>query len=246
MPDRMPYTLILFDLDGTLAETAPEIQDAVNDTLAECQLPLAGPEQVQRWIGHGTRALLLHALAHASGQSEEQVRQWPELPAITAAFDRHYAARSGTRARLYPHARQSLCALRACGVKLAVVTNKEARHTQRVLHALGLLPLLDRVISGDSLPSKKPDPAGVLACMREFGASPARTLFVGDSSIDAATARNAGIAIWLLPHGYNMGEPVHACAPDRVLHHGFASFMQALQLCSGQGSPLSHPMPTTP
>jgi phosphoglycolate phosphatase len=73
------------------------------------------------------------------------------------------------------------------------------------------------VISGDTLPVKKPNPAGVEHCLARFGVARARTLFVGDSSIDVATARNAGITVWALPYGYNMGEPIEACQPDRVI-----------------------------
>ncbi|HSO45716.1 MAG TPA: HAD-IA family hydrolase, partial [Rhodoferax sp.] len=80
-----------------------------------------------------------------------------------------------------------------------------------------LSDLFDEVVSGDTFPTKKPDPVGVANCMAKFGAARERTLFVGDSSIDAATARNAGVPVWLLPYGYNMGQPIEACAPDRVI-----------------------------
>jgi phosphoglycolate phosphatase len=100
---------------------------------------------------------------------------------------------------------------------LAVVTNKEGRYTQVVLDAHQLAPTFDRVISGDSFATKKPTPVGVEACLAQFGVSKDRALFVGDSSIDAATARNAGVPVWLLPYGYNMGEPIESCQPDRVI-----------------------------
>ncbi|MDP3522385.1 MAG: phosphoglycolate phosphatase [Hydrogenophaga sp.] len=212
-----PFDLVLFDLDGTLVETAPEICDAVNDTLRRFDLPDATLEQVARWIGHGTRELLIQALASASGTDVATVRASSTLPLISAEFDRHYAARCGTRSQPYPHVLDTLHALRAQGVKLAVVTNKEGAYTRRVLDAHGLTPLFDRVISGDSLPTKKPDPAGARLCMADFEVPAHRTLFVGDSSIDAATARNAGVPVWLLPYGYNMGQPIEACGPDRVI-----------------------------
>ena len=211
------FDLVLFDLDGTLVETAPEICDAVNDTLRRFDLPEATLEQVARWIGHGTRELLIQALAQASGTDVSTVRASGTLPLIAAEFDRRYAARCGTRSQPYPHVVDTLQALRAQGVKLVVVTNKESVYTRRVLDAHGLTPLFDRVISGDSLPTKKPDPAGVRLCLADFGVPTHRTLFVGDSSIDAATARNAGLPVWLLPYGYNMGQPVSACGPDRVI-----------------------------
>ena len=212
-----PFDLVLFDLDGTLVETAPEICDAVNDTLRRFDLPGATLAQVAGWIGHGTRELLIQALAQASGSAVATVRASGTLPLIAAEFDRHYAARCGSRSQPYPHVVDTLHALHAQGVRLAVVTNKEGLYTRRVLDAHGLTPLFERVVSGDSLPTKKPDPAGARWCMAELGVPAGRTLFVGDSSIDATTARNAGLPVWLLPYGYNMGEPVSACGPDRVI-----------------------------
>jgi len=102
-------------------------------------------------------------------------------------------------------------------VKLAVITNKEIRYTNIVLEFHQLTGLFEFVVGGDSLPTKKPDPAGVVQCLNFFGIAPDRALFIGDSSIDAATARNAGVPVWLLTYGYNMNQDVKACAPDRVI-----------------------------
>ena len=113
--------------------------------------------------------------------------------------------------------REVLAALRAQGVKLAVVTNKEGRYTQTILEVHNLANHFDAVISGDTLPVKKPNPAGIQHCLDQFGVTKARALFVGDSSIDVATARNAGVTVWALPYGYNMGQPIESCAPDRVI-----------------------------
>ena len=92
-----------------------------------------------------------------------------------------------------------------------------SRYTDAVLGAHDLTRLFDRVISGDSLSAKKPDPAGIHSCLEQFEVERERALFVGDSSIDVATARNAGVQVWALPYGYNMGEPIETCAPDRVI-----------------------------
>lgn len=211
------FDLIMFDLDGTLIETAPEIADAVNDTLTRFGLQPVEQEQVDNWIGHGTRELLIQALAHRTGTSHDDVRSASTFPTVEAEFGAHYQRRCGTRSHLYPHVRDTLQALRAQGVKLAVVTNKESRYTQTVLDAHGMAPLFDRVISGDTLPVKKPNPAAIHDCLQRFGVAPERALFVGDSSIDVATARNGGVAVWALPYGYNMGEPIEACQPDRVV-----------------------------
>jgi len=212
-----PFDLVMFDLDGTLIETAPEICDAVNDTLRHFGLAQVAQDQVDRWIGHGTRELLVQALAQVCRLTVEEVRRCDDLPLIAAEFDRHYQRRCGTRSHLYPHVREVLVSLRAQGVHLAVVTNKEARYTRTVLAAHELEPMFDRVVSGDTLPTKKPDPAGIHSCLTQFQVDGARALFVGDSSIDVASARNAGVPVWALPYGYNMGQPIEACGPDRVI-----------------------------
>ena len=209
--------LVLFDLDGTLVETAPEICDAVNDTLHALGLPAAPLAKVEAWIGHGTRQLLLHSLADATGKQAQQVMDSSLWRAAQPRFAADYERRCGTTSRLYPHAREVLQALGDRGVHRALVTNKEQRFTTPVLRRHGLRNLLDRVVCGDTLPTKKPDPAGVQDCLRAFGVAAQRALFIGDSSIDVATARNAGVAVWALTHGYNMGEPIAAARPDRVL-----------------------------
>lgn len=221
--------LVMLDLDGTLVETGPEIADATNATLRDFAWPGLDPRQVETWIGHGTQELLIQAIAAATAMAPERVRRAGWLPDVAAAFDRHYAASCGTRSRPYPGALELLSRLREGGTRLAVITNKEYRFAAAVLDAHGLTPLLDRVIGGDSLPRKKPDPAGIAACLSEFGIARHRALFVGDSAIDAATARNAGVAVWLLAHGYNLGRPVAEAQPDRVLAD-FAALADALGL----------------
>jgi phosphoglycolate phosphatase len=211
------FDLVMFDLDGTLVETAPEIMDATNDTLRRFDLAEVTQQQVNDWIGHGTRELLIQALAYSGGTPVSVVRASVSLNLIAHEFDKHYQSRCGTRSQLYPQVRETLVALRARGVKTAVVTNKEGRYTATVLDAHQLTPLLDSVVSGDTLPTKKPNPAGIDHCLAQFGVAKDRALFVGDSSIDVATARNAGVAVWALPYGYNMGETIESCNPDRVI-----------------------------
>jgi phosphoglycolate phosphatase len=107
--------------------------------------------------------------------------------------------------------------LKAQGVKLAVVTNKEDRFTRVVLAAHQLLAPFDLVISGDTLAAKKPSPVGLEACLARFGVAKHRALMVGDSSFDVEAARNAGVPVWALPYGYNLGEAIESCQPDRVI-----------------------------
>ncbi len=206
-----------FDLDGTLVETAPEIADAVNDTLRYFDWPEVRQTQVNDWIGHGTKELLIQALANVTETTVEAVRKSSDLKEALPIFDRYYQARCGTRSHLYPQVREVLSALRASGCKLAVVTNKEGRYTETVLRVHDLHAAFDVVVSGDTFPVKKPDPTSVVHCLARWQLKSSDALFVGDSSIDATTARNAGVPVWLLSYGYNMGESVHACEPDRVI-----------------------------
>lgn len=211
------FELFIFDLDGTLVETAPEIADAVNDTLAERGWSQVTQQQVNDWIGHGTLSLLLEAVASSTAQTVQAVKLSPDMGDLVAAYNRHYERRCGTRSALYPGVQQALDGLRALGKKLAIVTNKETRYTRAVMAAHNLDDAVDWVICGDTLPTKKPDPAGVLDCLKRFDIAPERALFVGDSSIDVATARNAGVAVWVLPYGYNMGQPIANCGADRLI-----------------------------
>ncbi len=216
------YDLILFDLDGTLVETAPEICDAVNDTLQHFGFAGVSQIQVNDWIGHGTLELLIQALAFVQGKSDAEIRNSEHLTSIAAIFKTHYRARCGTRSHCYPHVVETLHRLKAQGVRLGVVTNKEGAYTQTVLDAHRLTPLFDCVVSGDTLPTKKPRPEGVLSCLESFQVKADRTLFVGDSSIDVATARNAGVDVWVVPYGYNMGQSIADSLPDRII----ASFLE--------------------
>jgi phosphoglycolate phosphatase len=216
-PEAAGFDLVMFDLDGTLVATAAEIQDAVNDTLARACLDPVPLARVEAWIGHGTRELLLQALAFSTGAALGRVRDSTLYREALESFGADYERRCGTRSRVYPHARDLLGQLGERGIKRAIVTNKEQRFTVPVLRRHGLRALVDRVVCGDTLPAKKPDPAGVLDCLRAFGVAPGRALFIGDSSIDVATARNAGVTVWALTHGYNMGAPIADSAPDRLL-----------------------------
>lgn len=213
----MSWKAIFFDLDGTLVQTSSEIAAATNDTLLYLGLPEVSLAQVTNWIGQGTRELLILALAEVTRQSQAQVRHGAGLSDALPIFDRYYQQRCGTLSVLYPHVREVLHALRKRACKLAVVTNKESRYTDTVLKMHGLTDLFDMVVSGDTFSSRKPNPVGVLHGLRLWGVDASEGLFVGDSSIDAATGRNAGLRVWLLPYGYNMGQPVEDCQPDRVI-----------------------------
>lgn len=209
--------LVMFDLDGTLVETAPEIADAVNDLLADQGLPTVGEALIATWIGHGTCELMTQAYAHAAQIDIGIVRRTGTLDRLMPRFTQFYEQRCGTRSRLYPQVLETLRRLRAQQVRMAVVTNKEQRFTATVLMAHQIRHFFDMVIAGDTLEAKKPDPLPVRYCLDAMKVAPERALFVGDSQIDVATARAAGVAVWALPYGYNMGQPIAEAGPDRVV-----------------------------
>lgn len=221
--------LIMFDLDGTLIETASEIKDAVNDTLSHFQLQHVTQEQVNDWIGHGTHRLLIKALANIKNCEISEIESWNELKNISQVFNIHYQKRCGTSSQLYPHVKTVLKHLVLNNIRIAVVTNKESIYTHTILKQHQLDEVFDVVISGDSLDTKKPNPAGIQYCLNKFQLQPNQALFVGDSSIDAQTARNAGVPVWLLPYGYNMGQAIESADPDLVIQN-FSEILTLLKI----------------
>jgi len=206
-------SVALFDLDGTLIDTASEISDAVNRTLADFGLAEVQEQQVRDWIGHGTGWLMQQAWK--SRASKENAEEWAT---VMGRFVHHYHETAGTRSHLFPYVAEVLAGLKGAGVAIGIVTNKEGRFTDRVLSAHGLSQTFDVVISGDTLPTKKPDPAGLLKAIADVQSDLPHALFVGDSQIDVQTARNGGLTVWAVPYGYNHGEPISASNPDRLIN----------------------------
>lgn len=204
--------LVMFDLDGTLLDTAAEIADAVNRTLAEFGRPPVSGEQVRNWIGHGTGWLMRQAWTSSAGQPNEE--EWHR---VMTRFIEHYFDCAGTSSTPYPYVLETLAELKSLGVMRAIVTNKEQRFTARILAKHGMADTFDLVICGDTLDVKKPDPAVLAHCMHSLGQAAGECLFVGDSEIDVATAKAAGVICWAVPYGYNMGNPIDQALPDRVV-----------------------------
>uniref|UniRef100_E6PJJ9 phosphoglycolate phosphatase n=1 Tax=mine drainage metagenome TaxID=410659 RepID=E6PJJ9_9ZZZZ len=211
------FDLVMFDLDGTLVQTAPEIADAVNDLLREQGLPEVGEDLIATWIGHGTRELMTQAYAHAAQIGIGTLRRTGTMDRLMPRFTEFYEQRCGTRSRLYPQVLETLRALRQAEVRMAVVTNKEQRFTTTVLMVHQIRPFFDMVIAGDTLAAKKPDPLPVRYCLDALKVPAARVLFVGDSQIDVDTAHAAGVPIWAVPYGYNLGHPIAQANPDRII-----------------------------
>ena len=206
-------THILFDLDGTLVDTAPEISDAVNLTLARLRRPPVSEALVREWIGDGSRELLRRALRHGAAGGPDV----PPLQDIWPQFEADYGQTCGTRSRVYPGVRPGLSRLRAQGRNLVLVTNKESLFAHRVLARHDLASYFDLVVGGDTLAVRKPDPAVVHHVLDTLGGEADECLFVGDSVTDVMTARAAGIDVWAVSYGYHNDRFGTRHQPDRLI-----------------------------
>ncbi|MBL8339464.1 MAG: HAD-IA family hydrolase [Rhodoferax sp.] len=210
----MTHDLICFDLDGTLVDTAAEIAEAVNLALEAHGIARRPVDEIVLLIGNGT-ADLMRRLRERLVQEQPALDALP-LPALLASLDRFYAQTTGTQARPYPGCVEALTALRDAGVRMACVTNKELHHAQAVLRVTGLDGFFALTVGGDTLPEKKPHASVLRHVAGALGVPLARCAHVGDSLTDVLAARNAGVAAWAVPYGYNAGRPIADARPDRL------------------------------
>ncbi|MGV6872036.1 phosphoglycolate phosphatase [Pseudochelatococcus sp. B33] len=200
---------ILFDLDGTLVDSVPDIHAAVNQMLEAAGYRGLDLPAVRGFIGEGTEMLTRRVIA-AVGADPAQLDTWHR------SFLHHYTAVMLRDTRPYPGVAEALAELRARGDRLAVCTNKPAAQSKAILAATGLAPLFNAVVGGDTLPQRKPLPEPLLHASALLGDAP--TVFVGDSEIDAAAAEAAGMPLFLFTRGYRKA-PIdtlpHLAAFDR-------------------------------
>lgn len=211
-PATIP-ALVLVDLDGTLVDTLPDIAFCVDRMLSELGRPAAGPDRVGEWVGNGTEMLVRRALAGGLEVGDDETDYAKALPIFTELYAKHVCDRS----RVYDGVPAGLDYLRDCGTQLACVTNKAGVFTTKLLAALALDGYFSLVVSGDTLPRRKPDPMPLLHAAEHFSVSPADALLIGDSANDVEAARAAGFRIVCVSYGYNHGEDIRASAPDAVI-----------------------------
>ncbi len=210
----MSLGLVSFDLDGTLLDTAGEIAEAANRTLESMELGRRPAAEIRLLIGQGMQELMrrLLAIARAGSAGGQRLRD----DEVHARFEGFYAEVIGSDSPPYAGAHAAVDALRAHGVRLACVTNKELRFARRLLEQHRLLPAFELVVGGDTLPHKKPHPAVLHHVAEALGVARDAMAHVGDSAADVAAARAAGVRAWAVPYGYNAGRPITESRPDAV------------------------------
>ncbi|HKP26907.1 MAG TPA: phosphoglycolate phosphatase [Dongiaceae bacterium] len=199
MTQSLRRTTLVFDLDGTLVDSAPDIAAAVNALFAELELPEVELALIRRMIGDGAPVLLERALRHV-GAPHKATDLMPR-------FNVHYGENAARLTTLYPAVVETLTHLRGLGCRLGVCTNKPIGPTHAVLAALGLGPLMEAVVGGDSLPQRKPAPEPLLDVIQALDGTPESAVLIGDSAVDLACAEAAGVPAIIIPSGYGMVEP---------------------------------------
>ena len=205
--------MILIDVDGTLVDSVPDLAYCVDELMKALGRPPHGEAKVRDWVGNGVERLVRRALiGQLDGEppDEDYARAYPIFLAL-------YAENTSKRSRLYPGIREGVDWLTAQGYLLGCVTNKAAQFTIPLLKDLGIHDRFGVVVSGDTLPVKKPDPAPLLHAARHFGVTPEESLMVGDSVSDVKAARAAGFQIVCMSYGYNHGVDIRTAQPDAVI-----------------------------
>jgi len=222
----MTIRFVVFDLDGTLIDSAPDLRAAANTVLAEAGRPPLDLPTIRRFVGDGVRKLIERAFA-TTGPALTAA----ELDRATARYTALYEAAATVLTRPYEGVIETLQRLRASDLKLAVCTNKPAQAAGIVLAELGLAPLFDAVSGGDSVARRKPDPAHVLDALERIGGSPRAAAMVGDNEHDIAAGKAAGLFTIAVTYGYAR-VPYPELGADRLIDR----FDELAALLAGGGA----------
>lgn len=205
--------LVMFDLDGTLIDSVPDLAAAVDVMLGQLGRDAAGVEQVRHWVGNGARVLVRRALA---GDIEHAHIGEAETEQALALFLEAYAG-DHSRSTIYPGVRALLDRLQGEQVPLALITNKPSRFVPELLADKQLDGYFRWLVGGDTLPVQKPDPAALHWVMQQAGVEAGQALFVGDSRSDVLAAKAAGVPVVAVSYGYNHGRPIASENPDLLV-----------------------------
>lgn len=205
--------IVLIDLDGTLVDSVPDLAWCTDRMLEQLGYAPVGEDQVRNWVGNGVEKLIKRAL---TGDLDGEPGD--ELYARAAPlFMDLYRDNSCKRSRLYPQVKTGLNWLQSQQIRLGCVTNKDEAFTLPILETLQIRDFFEVVISGDSLPHKKPHPAPLLYGADFFGVSPGQAMMIGDSISDVKASRAAGFRIVCMSYGYNHGADIRSAEPDAVI-----------------------------
>jgi phosphoglycolate phosphatase len=216
----MKWAALLFDLDGTLVDSVPDLAGAVNTLLAEHRLAPLAESEIAAMVGDGVAKLVERAL---------QARDAADI-ALGPAVQRYvalYEANATTLTRPYPGVPDVLADLARAGARLAVCTNKPEHATRAVLDGLGLAGFFPVVLGSDSLAARKPDPAPLLAALDRLGAAAAESAMIGDHRNDVLAARAAGTSAIFARYGYGLAT-LGELTPDAMID-AFAELPQTLR-----------------
>jgi phosphoglycolate phosphatase len=218
----------IIDLDGTMLDTVPDFELALNAMRAEFELAPITQDVIHPLVGKGSEKLIRDVLAlDLDAGCIDAV-----FDEAMAAYQRHYLAINGERSTLYEGVIEGLQAMRGLGLRLACVTNKPIAFATPLLAQKGLAPYFELVYGGDSLPKKKPDPLPLLQVCKDFDLAPGQVVAIGDSSNDAEAARAAGCFVLTVPYGYNHGRPVQTIDSDGIVN----SLVDAAELVRAHNS----------
>ena len=187
------YPAYLFDLDGTLVDSAPDINGALNVALERAGYPPVDEDSTRNWVGYGSRVLLEQALKHHG--AETLIADAPTMARLVKTFIDHYSAHIADKSHPYDGVVDALYGLKQRGARLAIVTNKLGILSRQLLEALRLDEFFDALVCGDTLPQRKPDAEPARHACRMLNTAQNDALFVGDSITDVETARAAGCPI---------------------------------------------------
>ncbi|WP_020654822.1 phosphoglycolate phosphatase [Massilia niastensis] len=203
----------IIDLDGTMLDTVPDFEAALNGMRRDLGLAPITQETIKPLVGKGSEKLVRDVLS----LDWETARVEEAYHDAMAGYQRHYLAINGERATLFDGVLEGLDAMRALGLRLACVTNKPVAFTTPLLAQKGLAPYFELVYGGDSFPKKKPDPMPLLQVCSAFDLPPSQVVAIGDSSNDAEAARAAACYVLTVPYGYNHGRPIQEINSDGIV-----------------------------
>lgn len=205
--------LLIFDFDGTLIDSVPDLADAINTMLTTLGKPTYSLDTIKEWVGNGSRLLVERALVGQT-QVPDGALTPSEADHAEQIFLEAYNNIETSKTVAYPDVDKGLHQLKQAGYTLALVTNKPIRFVPKILESFDWTPLFSSVLGGDSLPVKKPDPTPLLHTCQTLGFTPMQAVMIGDSVNDMLAGKSAGMDTLALSYGYNYGQDIRDSRPS--------------------------------